>query len=279
MSEGGESPRGGDAEHTVLYGVEAGVATLTLNRPQRLNAWTPEMSERYFDLLDDAGSDPEVRAIVVTGAGRGFCAGLDVQLLQNIGVTVPTSDPSIRKATYTLSVPKPVIAAINGPCVGVGLVLAAACDIRFVAAGATFAASFVRLGLSAENGISWLLPRLLGLSDALDVLLSGRTFSAAEALQMRFANRVYPGEALLAETLTYVRDLALKCSPDAMATIKRQVYRHMEFDLATALQESRVLRDLAVAGADFNEGMASFRDRRAPEFAPLARGRRADPFA
>ncbi|MGH7899004.1 MAG: enoyl-CoA hydratase-related protein, partial [Candidatus Binatia bacterium] len=154
-------------DDVVLRDLQDGVATLTLNRPERLNAWTPEMEIRYFGLLDEAAADPDVRVIVVTGAGRGFCPGFDMDALRDIGEGgEPRS--SGKPQTHPLTIPKPILAAINGACAGLGLVQALMCDLRFAAAGAKFTTSFVRRGLIAEHGSSWMLPRLVGHARALD---------------------------------------------------------------------------------------------------------------
>lgn len=258
-------------EEVVRYRVEDGVAILTLNRPDRLNAWTPEMEVAYFAHLDRAAADVAVRAIVVTGAGRGFCAGADMDALRGIGGGSAWKG-SGRPTTYALTVPKPIIAAVNGACAGLGLVHALMCDLRFAAAGAKFTTAFVRRGLIAEHGVSWVLPRLVGHARALDLLLSGRVFLAEEALALGVVNRVVPGDVLLATTVEYARDLAANCSPAAMATIKRQVYQHWEADLAPALAESNALMARSLREPDFREGVASFVERRAPRFAPLPPG-------
>lgn len=263
----GTGEQGGDV---VLYRVEDGVAVLTLNRPERLNAWTGAMATRYFDLLEAAAADPEVRAIVVTGAGRGFCAGADMEDLSAIGRREGQArerDP--RPQTFALSIPKPIVAAINGACAGIGLVHAVMCDLRFAAAGAKFTTAFARRGLVAEHGLSWALPRVVGPAHALDLLLSARVVLAEEAAQMGLVNRVVAPEALLDEALAYAQDLAQNCAPSSMAAMKRQVYDHLEADLGTALSESNDLMAASLRAADFKEGVASFLEKRPPRFAPL----------
>jgi enoyl-CoA hydratase/carnithine racemase len=252
----------------VRYRVEDAVAVVTLDRPERLNAWTPEMEVQYFAALDHAAADEAVRAIVVTGAGRGFCAGADMDALGGIGGGRPWQG-SGKPTTYALGVPKPIIAAVNGACAGLGLVHALMCDLRFAAAGAKFTTAFVRRGLIAEHGCSWILPRLIGHARALDILLSGRVFLAEEALALGLVNRVVPGESLLDETLAFARDLAVHCSPSAMATIKSQIYRHWEARLASALEDSNALMAASLREPDFREGVASFVERREPKFHPL----------
>jgi len=253
----------------VLHEVLDGVALLTLNRPERLNAWTPAMEARYFGLLEASAGDPAVRVIVVTGAGKGFCAGVDMDALRDIG-SGGTFAHSGKPQTFPLTIPKPIVAAINGACAGLGLVQALMCDLRFAAAGAKFTTAFVRRGLVAEHGSSWILPRLVGPARALDLLLSGRVVLADEALALGLVNRVVKPEVLLPTVLDYAKDLAANCSPAAMAAIKHQVYRHSELDLASALRESNELMVASLQRADFKEGVASFVERRPPRFAPLA---------
>ena len=254
----------------VLYAVDAGVATITLNRPERLNAWTREMGAAYSDALARATADAEVRAVVVTGAGRGFCAGADMSLLESIGGGAAVVGEERRVLpTETLAVPKPVIAAINGACAGLGLVIALCADIRFAARGAKFTSAFARRGLIAEYGSSWLLPRLIGTARALDVLLSARVFPAEEALEMGLVNRVVEPEAVVGAATEYARDLAANCPPGAMAVIKREVYDHLQVDLETALAESLRLMEESLATDDFREGVAAYVEQRPPRFKPL----------
>jgi enoyl-CoA hydratase/carnithine racemase len=261
----------------VLFDVEDGVATLTLNRPERLNAWTAELGRAYFDRLDECAAREDVRAIVVTGAGRGFCAGADMKDLQSIGsgdLDGARADQDPRPQTHALTVPKPVIAAINGACAGLGLVHALMCDIRFAAEGAKLTTAFARRGLVAEHGISWVLPRLIGPARALDLLLSGRVVLAEEAAQLGLVNRVVAPDRLLDEATTYARDLATNCAPSSMAEMKRQVYTDLGRGLGPALEEANELMVRSLLGEDFREGVASFVERREPRFAPLAPGRR-----
>ena len=269
-----------------------GVAVLTLNRPDRLNAWTGELEQQYFGALRECAASEQVRAIVVTGAGRGFCAGADMQSLQDIGAAVSSvggengaasenggaagADADAHAAareqtpqTFTLSVPKPVIAAINGPCAGIGLVLALMCDVRFVAENAKLTTAFARRGLVAEHGISWILPRLVGPARALDLLLSGRVVLGREAVELGLCNRATPPETVLEETLAYAHELATQCSPASMAQMKHQVYVAMQEPLADALAEADRLMLASFAKPDFAEGVASFVERREPRFAAL----------
>jgi enoyl-CoA hydratase/carnithine racemase len=270
----------------VLKAVDDGVAVLTLNRPDRLNAWTGEMEHRYFDLLEQCARADDVRVIVVTGAGRGFCAGADMHDLKALGdsdlngaAEHGENDRSVaaalserRAQSFPLSIPKPIIAAINGPCAGIGLVQALMCDLRFAAEGAKLTTAFSRRGLVAEHGISWILPRLVGPARALDLLLSGRVVLAQEAVQLGLVNRALPPANLLSETLAYAHELARQCSPTSMSTMKQQVYADLERGLPEALAQADRLMLESFSAPDFVEGVASFVERRDPSFAPLAAG-------
>jgi enoyl-CoA hydratase/carnithine racemase len=253
--------------------VDGGVAVITLNRPERLNAWTAEMERAYFATLADCAASEQVRVIVVTGAGRGFCAGADMQQLQTLGqngaVTPP--EPEERELqTFPQSIPKPIIAAINGACAGIGLVQALMCDLRFAAEDAKLTTAFARRGLVAEHGISWILPRLIGPARALDLLLSGRVVLGREAAELGVVNRALPAATLLEDTLAYAHELAAQCSPASMGTMKRQVYADLDRPLPDALARADQLMLESFSAPDFVEGVASFVERRDPAFAPLA---------
>jgi enoyl-CoA hydratase/carnithine racemase len=256
----------------VLKQVDDGVAVLTLNRPERLNAWTAEMENAYFGMLEECAGSPEVRVIVVTGSGRGFCAGADMKDLQAIGDGgLDASEHAVerRPQTFPMSIPKPIVAAINGACAGIGLVQALVCDVRFAAEGAKLTTAFARRGLVAEHGISWLLPRLVGPARALDLLLSGRVVLAEEAFGLGLLNRVIAPDSLLEQTLDYAREIALSCSPASMATMKRQVYADLQRTLPEALGEADRLMLDSFTAPDFVEGVTSFLERRDPRFAAI----------
>jgi enoyl-CoA hydratase/carnithine racemase len=258
----------------VLFEVSDDVAVLTFNRPDRLNAWTPELQTRYFDLLDECAGREDVRAIVLTGAGRGFCAGADMASLQNLseGEGEPsTASPDTRPVTYATTIPKPVIAAINGACAGLGLVHAVMCDVRIAAAGAKFTTAFARRGLVAEHGLSWMLPRLVGPARALDVLFSGRVFLGTEAAELGVVNQVVEDGTALEAALLYARMLATQCSPASMAVMKEQVYADYDKTLSESLEEANRLMLESFTRPDFGEGVRSFLERREPEFEPLSR--------
>src|SRR5579863_10242700 len=212
------------------YGVEAAVATITLVRPERLNAWTGRMHTEYRALLDRAAADPAVRVVVVTGSGRGFCAGADSRALEGhverggydagLGDDVAMPGYGVRPEfdadfAYHFGVPKPIIAAINGPAAGVGFVLACYCDLRFAAQGVKLTTSHGRLGLPAEYGLSWLLPRLIGVTRSADLLLSSRVVLAEEAEALGLVNRVLAPEELMAHTYAYAAMLANEVAPSS----------------------------------------------------------------
>lgn len=254
----------------VVYDVDSQVAVITLNRPDRLNAWTMEMTVGYHAALDRASADPGVRAVVVTGAGRGFCAGADMSLLRDLSgggprVTAPER-PSHRLEP---AVPKPVIAAINGPCAGLGLVRALFCDVRFAVRGAKLTTAFARRGLVAEHGVAWLLPRLVGLSASLDLLLSGRTLLAEEAAAMGLVDRLVD-DHVLAAAVDYAKDMAVACSPAAMRDMKHQLWGDLDGSLEESVDRADALMRASFARPDLAEGVASYSERRDPHFPPLS---------
>jgi enoyl-CoA hydratase/carnithine racemase len=258
---------------TVLFEVQDEVALLTFNRPDRLNAWVPEMQTRYFDLLEECASRRDVRAIVLTGAGRGFCAGADMQSLEQLAGGDAERDNGThdaRPVTFALTVPKPVIAAINGACAGLGLVHALMCDLRFAASEAKLTTAFARRGLVAEHGISWMLPRLVGPARALDLLLSGRVILGREAAELGLVNQAFEADRVLDEALGYARMLASESSPTSMAQMKRQVYADLERPLTESLEAANQLMAESFSGPDFGEGVRSFVERRPPKFEPLS---------
>jgi enoyl-CoA hydratase/carnithine racemase len=230
------------------------------------------MEAAYFGLLEECGAREDVRAIVVTGEGRGFCAGADMQDLKDLGDGGLEARPATgerRPQTFPLSVPKPIIAAINGACFGIGLQQALCCDLRFAGDDAKFATAYARRGLVAEFGMSWLLPRLVGTGHAMDLMLSARLVRAPEALAMGLVNRVVPADELIAEATAYARQLAGQCSPWSMQAVKRQAYRDLMSNLFSSYERSEELLTEAMAQPDFKEGVTSWRENRAPAFAPL----------
>ncbi len=262
----------------ILYSVADGVAVVTLNRPDKLNAWTLLMQQELRQALDGAASDPAVRVIVVTGAGRGFCAGADLGRLASarggevtqaeVGPIARDPRPEANLAqplSYPLAIPKPVIAAINGPVVGIGLCFTLYCDLRFMSSAARLSTAFARLGLIAEYGSAWMLPRLIGPMNACDLLYSGRQVDAAEAERMGLA-RVLPAESFMAEVMSYARELASRCSPRSLAVMKRQIVGGLFKSLAEASVEADTEMLACFATDDFREGVAHFLEKRAPAF-------------
>ncbi len=249
----------------LLYEVEERVATITLHRPEKLNAWTAAMDAEFRAAVAAAEADSEVRVIVVTGAGRGFCAGADISLLESIAAAGAAMDLP-RQFQFLQALGKPVIAAINGPAVGLGLILTLHCDLRFASQEARFGTAFAKRGLIAEYGTAWMLPRLIGHASALDLLLSARICDAGEALRMGLVNQVFPAPTFLFDVLAYARELATGVSPRSMAVMKRQVYQGLTqtFDEAAAVAEREML--LSLQSEDFKEGVAHFVEKRPPSF-------------
>jgi len=259
---------------TVLHELDdTGVLVLTLNRPERANAWNPELESTLHDLLEQASESDEVRAIVLTGAGRSFCPGLDTEDLDRVSRPGESFERDGRRPMQLPSfVPKPVICAINGGCAGLGLITALMSDIRFAAEGAKITTAFARRGLPAEEAVSWILPRVVGHATALDLLLSARVVLGREAAVLGLVHRAVPAEELLPTALAYARDVAANCSPLAMATAKRQVYLDWERSLAESRADARhLVAALREQSGDFREGVVSYVERRPPSFAPLAR--------
>lgn len=266
------------SDDVVLRGDRDGIRTLTFNRPDRANAWTMALEEHYFTALLDAAADPEVRAIVVTGAGRAFCPGMDLDALAAVSTGGSFSQQGRMRQTLPLAIPKPIVAAINGACAGIGLVQALMCDVRFCARSAKISTAFVRRGLPAENAIAWLLARLSGPAVAADLLLSGRVVTADEALELGIVNRVVDGDELSAVTHAYAADLAVNCSPAAMGQIKAQLYQSLDSDLEAARRDAKRVFEQARNAPDFSEGVASFREKRPPRFEGLGVHLVADQF-
>ena len=266
----------------VRYAVADRVATVTLDRPDRLNAWTGRMHTEYRRALTLAEGDPAVRVVVVTGAGRGFCAGADSAALSGhvarggydagtdaTRLDIPgygVADQFDHDFAFHFGLTKPVIAAINGPAAGVGLVLACSCDLRFAAAGAKLTTAHGRLHLPAEYGLSWLLPRIIGLGRANDLLLSSRTILAEEALAMGLVNAVVEPDGLLAHTYDYARTLAFEVSPGSLAATKRQVALDLHRGVGDAVEDSGRRLARMMTEPPFSEGVAALTEKRPPRF-------------
>jgi enoyl-CoA hydratase/carnithine racemase len=272
-----------------LYNVAHRVATITLNRPDKLNAWTALMESEVRSHMENAEQDNEVRVIVLTGAGRGFCAGADMSLLSAVaerGLDQRDLDDRAReqalrddanrregaapdfqkKYSYFPAIGKPVIAAINGPVVGLGLVITLYCDLRLASDASRFSTTFARRGLIAEYGMAWMLPRIIGIANALDLLFSARTIDATEALRMGLVNRVFPQETFLEKVQESAQELASTVSPRSLRIIKRQVYEAMSQPLAEAFDISVREMMACFRTEDFKEGVAHFVQKRPAAF-------------
>ncbi len=266
-------------EHIQYHSAE-GVATITLNRPERLNAWTDIMDREVREAMRTAEHDDQVRVIVLTGAGRGFCAGADMDLLTGIqgsdksdreavggGQTAGEGRADYRlKYTYFPAVSKPVIGALHGPVAGLGMVLALYCDLRIAADDVLFTTAFSRRGLIAEHGIAWLLPRLVGTSRALDLLISARKVYAREAAEMGLVNRLVPADQLAQSVREYAADLASNVSPRSMAIIKQQVWEAPFQSLAESVETANREMLASFDSEDFREGVAHFVEKRPARF-------------
>jgi enoyl-CoA hydratase/carnithine racemase len=280
----------------VLSRIEARVAVLTLNRPQALNAYTPEMGAQLKQAVLAADADPAVRVIVITGAGRGFCAGADMKVLSRISSdgaedrggsssasgeaepgdpdAHPGLGPSVRehysrRFSYLIRARKPVIAAINGAAAGLGLVMALYADIRFASEEARFTTSFSQRGLIAEHGISWLLPRLVGQAHAMELLLSSRKIDAQEAQRIGLVNRLFEAQHFLPEVIAYAQALSDTVSARSMAVIKAQLWKSpfQSFDESLLCADAQMSQSFQAP--DFAEGVAHFIEKRPPRFADL----------
>lgn len=274
------------AKQETVYTVSERVATITLNRPDKLNAWTAVMDQEVRAAIYEAENDSNVRVIILTGAGRGFCAGADMSLLGAIakeGLESYRGQESFlrntgngerqdvrpdfqKKYSYFPSIRKPVIAAVNGAAVGLGFILTLYCDLRFAAEGARFGTAFAKRGLIAEYGLAWMLPRLIGPANALDMLFSARLVDANEALRMGLVNRVFPQEGFMPSVQAYALELANNVSPRSMGIIKTQVYNAMFQTLGEAFEKAEQEMVKSLQCEDFKEGVAHFVEKRPPVF-------------
>jgi enoyl-CoA hydratase/carnithine racemase len=267
----------------VLVNNEDGVATITLNRPGRGNAWTGRMETLFRETVAGAEADPTVGVIVVTGAGRQFCVGADSRALAmhseagryQSGIEAPPAQPGNPEdpATQTRfgflrAVEKPVIAAVNGAAAGVGFVLMCFCDIRFVASAAKLTAAAPRLGLPAECGVSWILPRLIGGSRATEILLSSRIMLGEEAAAIGLAHASVASSDVLPRATEYARMLVAECAPSSLRETKRQLALDTERSLFESDREADQLLRRMVGGDDFKEGVRALTERRPPRFGP-----------
>lgn len=249
----------------IFYSVTGHVATVTLNRPERLNAWTLLMEEEVEHAIHHANEDEDVRVLVLTGAGRGFCAGADMSLLSSV-IGQKEGERKVRQHNWLLEMPKPLIAAINGPCVGLGMVLAMYSDLRLASSDASFGTIFAKRGLIAEYGLAWMLPKLVGLGNAMDLLLSARTFDAAEAERIGFVNGVFAAEHFGQSVQTYAEELAERTSPRSLCIIKRQIYAALSQSLPESVDLAVNEMWASFKTEDFREGVAHFLEKRPPRF-------------
>lgn len=261
------------------YEITDGVAVVTLARPKRRNAWTGRMHTEYRWILREADRDPAVRVIVITGdpEGQAFCAGADLQALEghsakgqydpgtpdDIAEPGYGVDPAFDASfAYHFGIGKPVIAAINGAAAGVGLVLSAFADLRFCAPGVKFTAAHGRFNFPAEFGLSWVLPRIVGLAHANDILLSSRMFTAEEAMAMGFLNRIIPSDRLMDEVMAYARNIAVSVAPGSARETKRQIYRDLHRDAATSVKAAEALLVEMSREPDYKEGVKAWMEKR-----------------
>jgi enoyl-CoA hydratase/carnithine racemase len=279
-------------ENEVLYDVKDRIATITLNRPERMNSIDDSMSNNIGRAMAKAATDPGVRAIILTGAGRAFCAGADIGRLQRrSGGERPAASPDdptiipaitsgygpdlgkqfadVRRYSYFMRIGKPVIAALNGATAGLGMIMALCADMRFASDRMIFTTAFAQRGLIAEHGVAWLLPRLVGPSNAIDLLLSARRVTAKEALGMNLVNRVYPQETFMDDVRTYARILTDTVSPHSMAVMKAQIWKGM-FE---TYEENLVEADKQIIAnypfPDYKEGVSHFVEKRPANFPDL----------
>ena len=265
----------------VKYEIADAIATITLNRPHRMNAWTGRMHTEYRWALNEAEQDPAVRAIILTGEGRGFCVGADTQALEghvkkggyDPGTPDPLAEPGFgvraefdASFAYHFGLTKPVVAAINGPAAGVGLVLACYADIRFAVPGVKFTTAHGKLNLPAEFGLSWLLPRMIGLARANDLLLTSRVFTSDEACSLGIVNRIIDAGQLQTETREYVANMIATVSPGSLRETKRQIYTDLHRDVGASVTESEQLVSDMMKQADYREGVSAFLEKRSPQW-------------
>ena len=261
--------------------IKNSIHIISLNRPDKLNAWTEEMAEEIKKSMTDASNNNNIKVIILTGTGRGFCAGADMDSLNIIDADerAEKNEESPysafnenwpldfqRAQTWFPSVPKPIIAAINGPAAGLGLILSMWCDIRFAAKSAIFSTAFSKRGLIAEHGMSWLLPRLVGMGHAMDMTLTARKITAEEAEKIGFVNKTYDDENFMQEVTKYAEKLAMEVSPRSMKVMKRQLWQGMlqGLDEAVSIADKDMVESFS--SEDFKEGVSHFMEKRPPNF-------------
>jgi enoyl-CoA hydratase/carnithine racemase len=263
------------------YEVVGRVGLITLNKPERGNAWTGRIDTEYRWCLSQADADPAVRVIVVTGAGNRFCVGGDSQALEghvekggyDRGLSDEQANPGYGlspdfdqpfAAHFGLS--KPVIAAVNGAAAGIGMALAAFADLRFATPGAKFTTAHGKLGLPPEYGLSWILPRVMGLTRAMDVLMTSRVMLAEEALEWGFINAIHPAEELLPRTLEYAEQLASSVAAGSLRETRQQVYLDLHRDVGTSITESLRLLDKLMKHSEYRQGVEALVNKLPPNY-------------
>ena len=269
--------------------IEDGVAVVRLSRPERGNSWTHRMNEEYRWLMKQHDENPQVRVIMVTGTGRQFCVGADFKALNHHGASdknyVEAANEKLEEMAdpgygvheefdhdliWQWGLSKPVIAAVNGACAGIAVALVAFSDLRYAAAGAKFTTSTPRLGLPSEYGLSWVLPRIVGLTQAADILLTGRIVKAEEMKELGFLNAVYPADEFEKTALAAAKDIAANVSPIAAKAAKRQLYtEQLDLKPGQSIERAKSLTDRMLKHPDFLEGVAAAQQKRAPSFNPL----------
>ncbi len=260
-----------------------GIGTIFLHRPKRMNAWTGRMHTEYRWCLKALDEDRDVGVIVVTGTGKGFCVGGDAEALEGHsrrgsydpgtprGLAEPGHgiDPAFDASfAYHFGLTKPVIAALNGPAAGVGLALACFTDLRFAVPKAKLTTAHGKLNLPAEYGLSWLLPRIVGLTRANDLLLTSRVFTTDEAFAMGLVNQLFEPEQLLDEVYDYARRLIGSVSPNSLKQTRWQIYRDLHRDAASSVKASEALIDTMIGESDYSEGVSAFLEKRGPKWGP-----------
>ena len=267
-----------------------GVATVRFNRPGRGNSWTARMNQEYRWVMARLDADAAVRVIVVRGAGKQFCVGADFKALdfyadEDRDYVATVGSAGAARPGYGVrpeydhdlvwhwGLRKPVIAALNGACAGIAVAIAGFCDLRYAVAGAKITTVAARLGLPAEYGLGWLLPRLVGVTHAADILLTGRVFSAEEALRMGFVNAVFAPDEFDARVDEIARSMARTVSPQAALTTKRQLYAElMSTDVGACVEDSKRLIGELMRKDDFKEAIAAMGERRSPRFKGVGDG-------
>lgn len=257
---------------SLITDIADGIMTITFNRPERGNAWNPDIAARYFAALEQAATSPEVRAIVVTGAGKAFCTGGDGAKLDEIADSGDVRPTSNRPYWFPLQVGKPIIGAINGAAAGIGLQIALYTDVRIASDKARFSTFFARLGLVAEMGLGWMLPRLVGAARAADLLFSARMVGAEEALAIGMVNQVVPHDQLLDEARAYALKLIETSSPWSLRMMKEQLYADLNSTVQQAYERAVNMADESVLRPDFRNGLKALAEKTSPQFEPLDPG-------